>query len=291
METNNEHKAAVSGAIQTLGPALATSFNAVVDTLGVGIPQAIPVLFAAAYGLFGYYLCFQQEKINAFAEWIRTHPNEFAEHIVTQPSVQAGFLIFLENYLKTRDAEKRLLILRIFNGFATSADMERFELERLLDTVTKLSPEGVGYLRFISSTILPPLREYARSEGLRLQSTTEQGGQTAEWWERAILTKNEPITKRVKQWIYDEYDPNSKKVQKQYGYDGTSREITAKIYAAEEPHDQRLTEMTAEYLSLGVFYTIQGVSGTIGGGSSDEQTFTQFGWKVLSYLEEGETIT
>lgn len=254
--------------------------------LGVGIPPVIPVLFAAAYGLFGYYLCFQQEKINAFAEWIRTHQDEFAEHIVTQPSFQAGFLIFLENYLKTRDMEKRRLILHIFNGFATSADMERFELERLLDTVAKLSPEGIEYLRFISITILPPLREYARSEGIRLQSATEDGGRAAAWWENVTLTKNEPLTKRIKQWIYDEFDPNSKKVQERYAYDGTSHEITSKIYAAKEPHDQQLTEMTAEYLSLGIFYTIQGISGTIGGGSSDEQTFTQFGWKVLDYLEK-----
>ena len=288
METKNEYKAALTGAVQTFGPALAASFDAVMTTLGVGIPPVIPVLFAAGYGLFGYYLCFQQEKINAFAEWIRTHPDEFAEHIVTQPSFQAGFLIFLKNYLKTRGMEKRRLILHIFNGFATSADMERFELERLLDTVGKLSPEGIEYLRFISNEILPSLRDYAKAQGKKSELPPDVGGKNAAWWEKQILTKNEPLTKRIKQWIHDELDPNSEKVQKQYDYDGTSHEILSKIYAAKEPHDQQLTEMTAEYLSLGIFYTIQGSSGTIGGGNSDEQTFTQFGWKVLDYLEKSE---
>lgn len=146
METNNEHKAAVSGAIQTLGPALATSFNAVMDILGVGIPQTIPILFAAAYGLFGYYLCFQQEKINAFAEWIRTHPNEFAEHIVTQPSFQEGFISTIETYMRVRSEQKRELIKQVFLGFAESVNKEDFELERFYETIKIISIEQIKAL-------------------------------------------------------------------------------------------------------------------------------------------------
>lgn len=242
-------------------------------------------MLMASGALFGYYLQIKQDELNDFVQFIMDHPEEFSEIIVRQPAFQQGFFLALEAYLKARDVEKKKAIKMIFLGFATCEDKKRFQLERLLDVVARLSPDAIEYLRFISTVILPPLREYARSEGQRLQAPASEGGQSAEWWEKLILTKNEPITKHIKKWIYDEYDPNSKKVLEQYGTDGTSREINATIYAAKEPHDKRLIEMTAEFLSLGIFHTIPGVS-LMGGSTPDEQTFTAFGWEIFEYIED-----
>lgn len=283
----DDPRPAIEGAIQTLAPALATSFSKVLEILGVSVHPVIPILFASTYGLFGYYLCYRQEEINAFATWIKEHPEEFAAHSVGQPAFQAGFMVVIEQYLKARDQQKRDLILEIFRGFAKSEDMAKFQLERLLDTATNISPEGIAYLRFISTEILPPLREHAKKEAARVGQADVFGHGSVDWWENQILTKNEPIIKRIKKWIHTEFDPNSPKARIQHGYEEKETNLRREMYDLKEPHERMLTEMSAEFLSLGIFHTIQGTSGTIGGGGSDEQAFTDFGWRVLEHLESG----
>ncbi len=262
-------------------------------TLAMSILGGNPIwscLLTAASGILGAYLQYNQSKLNNFVRFIKEHPNEFSELILKQPAFQEGFFISLEAYLKSRDEEKMNIIKKIFLGFATSEDKKNYELERLFSVVSRLSPEGIEYLHFISTTILPPLEEFARSEGKRLERPAIDGGNDAAWWENRILKKNEPITKWIKRWIHDEFDPNSQKVVERHGWDEKDHQKLSEIYSIKEPYDQRLAEMTAEFLSLGIFHTIQGVSGTIGGGSPDEQTFTDFGWKVLSFFEETKKV-
>lgn len=104
-------------------------------------------MLVASSALYGYYLQFQQDKLNKFIQFIVDHPNEFAESIIQQPSFQEGFFLTLETYLRVRSDKKRRLIQKVFLGFAEEEYKEDFDLERLYETIKLITTSQIECLR------------------------------------------------------------------------------------------------------------------------------------------------
>lgn len=134
---------AVEGAVQNLTPVLATSLTTVLSIFGGSVNPALSILFASAYGFFGYYLSYQQERLNDFADWIKNHPNEFSEQLIQLPAFQQGFFPSLEAYLQVRTKQKIRLVQQIFLGFIRSNNKEEFELERFYEIIKLISSQQI----------------------------------------------------------------------------------------------------------------------------------------------------
>lgn len=271
----DDTKSAVEGAVQNLTPALATSLTTVLSIFYDSTNPIWSILFSSAYGLFGYYLFYQQEKINRFATWIKDHPDEFVDSMVEQPAFQEGFFPTLDAYLRVRSEDKRKLVQQVFLGFAQNEDKVTFELERLFSAIETISLNGLIYLRFLNETIIPDWEIFLNAETKRIG------------WTRELTEKVNPLSKHIYKWIDQNFDPNTPSVKKRWGYDGSNLDILEKIYAEKQPHTDRLDQVIPEYLSLGIFRTILDGGGSVGSSASNAYTFTDFGWEFLSYLRKG----
>ena len=102
-----------------------------------------------AIGLFGYYMALKQEEVNSFVQDLMEHPETYRKEIIESKEFRDGFVIIFESYLKARTEEKKQFIKNILLGFAKSNDKKKFELERLQDTILKISSESIEVLLFI----------------------------------------------------------------------------------------------------------------------------------------------
>lgn len=273
----DDEKSAIGGAVQNLAPALATSLNVVLDIFGVALNPVWSILFGSAYGLFGYYLFYQQEKINRFATWIRDNHVVFTADIVEQPTFQHGFFSTLDAYLRTRSEKKARLVQQVFLGFAREEQKEQFELERFYSIIQIISYEGLKYLHFFGQTILSNWEKLIDQEMYRLK------------WDRKMVEEDEPASKQIVKWIDDNFDPNSPVVKKKWNFNGNNQKVLENIYMEKRLQTRYMREAIAEYVSLGIFRMISSSGGLVGGsGTLDTYTFTDFGWKFLKYLQSSE---
>lgn len=238
----------------------------------------------AATALYGTYLQVQQDKLNSFVQWILENPETFIIELFEQEAFQEGFFITLEQYLKSRNDDKRELIKQIFLDFASKEKKEEFELERLLETITNLSPKAIQYIRFLITDVLPLLYKISEDKAKTSARPRNEGGQTEAWWYRQNLIKNEPISQYIEKWIDQNFDPNTPSVAARHGYDQKDHLVLGKIYDEKLPHTELLREMAAEFTSLGIFYNIPGIA-VVGGSTPEAHTFTEYGWQIIKYFE------
>lgn len=219
-----------------------------------------------------------------FMQFLKDNTPMLSESLFEMESFQDGLLHSFETFLRERNEAKRRAVQRIFLGFAASGDKERFQLERFNAVLSQISLEAIEYLSFINNLILPRMTKHWEEDAARLSAIPiSAGGQDAAWWMKSYRN-TDPVTKHIKKWIYDTYDPNTEGVKARHNYDGQDHEKLNAIYALKQPEDRHLAEMTAELLSLGIFRTILTGGGSIGGDPPDEHTFTDFGWAFLSYV-------
>jgi hypothetical protein len=75
-------------------------------------------------------------------------------------------LIVFESYIKERNKEKRNYIKNIFLDFTKSTveEKEKFELERLLDIVNRITLQEIEFIKFLNFTIKPIQESYSKKK-------------------------------------------------------------------------------------------------------------------------------
>lgn len=145
-QNKTSNKEAITGAIQTLAPPLAASLASALEVFGIHVAPALVALLSSAYGLFGYFLYYQQDRLNNFVRWMKDNPDAFTEEMIGKQAFQQGFLATLEAYLRVRTEEKMRFVQRVFLGFVKNEDMERFELERFYEIIKIISADQIDAL-------------------------------------------------------------------------------------------------------------------------------------------------
>lgn len=95
----------------------------------------------------------QQERLNIFIEELETNKEVFTSEEINTKEFQLGFVVTLENYLKTRQEDKLKIIKNIFLGYTEEGNKEKFELERYYSVVNQISLEGIEFLEFVKTDI------------------------------------------------------------------------------------------------------------------------------------------
>lgn len=151
-----------------------------------------------------------QVEVNEIVEFISDHPQEFRKEIVESKEFKKGFLVFTEQYLKQRLENKKKILKKILLGYATNIDKSKYELERLNETLVRVSVESLEFLIFFKTTIYPEI-ENGINEELK-QDSYQKSDRSLEWWYDYMI-ETKPIWEPIDKWIYDNYNQNSHKVK------------------------------------------------------------------------------
>lgn len=247
-----------------------------------GLAQA----WALSRALFGNAIELRNKRALEWVEMVNKNPRVFSEDLMKSEEFQDGFVVALENYITLRNKEKRTIARNVFTGFASSKSKQNFPMERYNDTLAKISSEGLAMLAFLDKTILV-IREKAIEKEL---STDNLGTEKPyEWW-REIKRNIRPVSKDYEQWVYDEYNVNSKKLVKKHNLDLTV--VSDKLLELGEIERIKRAEDSVilselEYLGL----IRAGFSGGVGWGNSGGMTWTltKFAYDFIDYVTESKT--
>jgi len=237
----------------------------------------------AVIGLYGVYLALRQDELNELLNLINSNPEIFRKEIVESEEFRKGFIQFFDSYVKERLKNKRQILTRVLLGFTTATDKDKFELERLQDSLLRLSPQAIEVLVFINRDVLPIMKKNVNKE---MESYAKNARPDDLDRLLDITWQRQSISKIIMQWIYDRYNSNSPQVKKQYNLGSEHNpDLQAKIAVIEHKVTKEKTECWTELLSLGIFrMNVQG--GTFAGGSASECHLTDFGMRFLKYIEE-----
>lgn len=125
--------------------------------------------------LCGAGLKLRQQRALEWVEMIRDNPEIFAKEILEQEEFQDGFVLSLEKYLLERNKNKREYIKNVFIGFTNSEQKQKFELERILNTISIISTEAIELISYIDKKIIPEMEEeYELHNGQIVQRLSEK---------------------------------------------------------------------------------------------------------------------
>lgn len=274
------------------------SVEAITQQVGVLVPALLPVfnadpvwgaIFAIIYGFFPALMQLKQERINEVAKFIQEHPEEFRKEIVQSEEFQEGFLVFFEQYLKSRIKIKRDILKKIFLGYTTAEDKEHYELERLNDCLVRITIPSLEFLAFLKKEIIPILE--AQIEEELKQETYKKSDRSKEWWHDQLMVQHS-IWTLIDKWIHDELSPENQKVKEEYGIknnEGWIPDLQHRAETREKDKRDQIRESTSELVTLGIFDLRIG-GGTWGGGGGKDYSLTTFGIKFLSHISMEESF-
>lgn len=270
----------VKSALNITIPGMIPFIQRVVDPFLVTNPYWGLTIYAVI-GLYGVYLALKQDELNELLVFIQKHPKEFREEIVESEEFRKGFIQFFDSYVKERLERKRKISREILLGFAISENKDAYELERLQDTLLKISPEALELLAFIKKEILPRLEENVHTEMSVMKYLPEDKDRLLD-----TIRSRQSVSEAIMKWIYEEYNINSPKVKKQYNIGSEHNEnLSVKLAVIEHKITKEKTECWTELLGLGIF-RIAVTGGTIGSGSGSSYHLTDFGIKFIDYISE-----
>ena len=260
-----------------------TEVDKVIEPLIAVVPPLGASLYLAK-SFIGYAMVRRQEELNAYVEFIRDNPETFRQDIVESREFQDGFVSSLESYLKLRSETKRLLARQILLGFAAADDKQCFPLERLQDTLAKLSESSIAFIAFVESEIIP-LR-HQRIQKKAAEVNLEASDKPHEWWV-AHYEKTEPISTDIGQYIFDNYHPSGAKSKEANGGDELEGEALSAAFEVEQAESERIYDAIGELTQLSVMARTVGGAGW-GDGGAVKYSFTKFGKKFVEYVKASD---
>lgn len=226
--------------------------------------------------------------VNRGKEYLEFFINNTEAALLKNQKIIDALIIGLENYIKERSQIKRDIIQRIYIGFKSNADKERFQMERLYGALSRISLDAVEYIFFLRKEIIPSMQTEIEMESQRVSKS--EGAKDLNWW-RNHLKRTTSISDHIFGWINKYYDPGSPDVKFRYNYDSKKdkdKKILAKMFDEKRPHVERAEEILSEMESLGLLRGIIEGGGAIGEGSTKKFVFTDFGWDFIYYLDDSE---
>lgn len=252
----------------------------VVDALALIVP-VVGIALYTARSFYGYAMVRKQNELNEYVEHIRDHPEIFTKNLTSSEAFQDGVVGHLEAYLKLRSEEKRFVARQILNDFALSDDKIDYPLERLQDTVSKISRQALGVLGFLQHTIQP--RRLARIEAMTNGINLSTSDRDRDWW-REEYQAREPISTDIELWIKENFSPNSEKVMNRLNNGQALNHYQLdEAFAMEKREREKIGVPVSELVQLGIMSV--GAGPATWGGSEPQTRFTDFGLRFIKFIE------
>jgi len=238
-------------------------------------------LFACKVAVASFFDLYQDEG-KEFWNQLREHIARLREELLNSKEFQQSLALTFETLLRTREERKRALIKKIYlDGYISVDDRQVMNLERFYRVSQEISLEALEYLKFIGKEILPRKEKWARKEVSKMNKENREGDD--KWWFRLNM-RRKPDSEIIMQWIYDEFNPNSKIVQARIPNVLEDGKLRKKQFEREREKENQYAEISSELLSLGLFRYIVS-SGGWGSSASGSQTLTKFGHEFIKFVE------
>lgn len=250
----------------------------------LSVNPAWVLAFTGAASLYAVYMAYNQDDINHLIKFINEHPEEFSKKIIQTKEFEKGFVIFIEKYLKERIETKKEILKKILLGYAHSENKPKYELERLNDSVSRISLPTLEFLEFFLREIMPKINEKVLEEATRMVATHPD--RSLEWWVELLITQKTILVDFINKWTHDNYSPSIEKVKKEYGISNNEGWIPHLEHRAQTRERSVQAEHNAamtELVTLGIFDIKIEASYN---ASSKEYSITRFGLKFLKYILE-----
>lgn len=117
----------------------------------------LDIAWGLSKALFEAGLKLRQQRALEWVEMVRDNPSIFSEEILKSENFQDAFVYSFEKYISERNKKKRQIIRQIFLGYTQSADLEQFEIERMISLLSLVSKEGLKLLYLldkVSNTVV-----------------------------------------------------------------------------------------------------------------------------------------
>ncbi len=128
----------------------------IADQIASNLP-GLNIAWGLTKALHGAGLKLRQNRALEWVEMVRDNPSIFSEEILKSENFQDAFVYSFEKYISERNEKKRQIIRQIFLGYTQSADLEQFEIERMISLLSLVSKEGLELLHLLdklSNTIV-----------------------------------------------------------------------------------------------------------------------------------------
>jgi len=256
----------------------------------IAASPSFTIAWISIVGAYGVYLQYNRDKVENLVHFIQAEIDKFPKEIVESKEFQDGFLVFFDNWIKTRSESKQEIAKKMLLGLASAEDKEAFELERYFYALSNISIEAIKHLKFIED-VISPIREESINERVNDLKLTDKSP-SREWWIQHH-EMDTPISRNIDDWIHDELSPNGSKAKDRWNYDAEKDEnniLLQKIFDIEKRERSKIEELNTELVNIGVFrFKAYGEkSGTFdgGGGVVNQFYFTQFGKRFLVFLKK-----
>lgn len=174
-----------------------TTIAAGLDAMAGGIP-AFTATWLLCKALIGNAMALRQQRVSEWVEMVRDNPTIFRDEIMNSIEFQDAFVVALEDYIKIRTVLKRGIAQKIFMGYTTAADKERFELERYNMTLRQISTDSLGFLGYLKDAVEASQQERVQKtmDSIDFAKSPMQPDQA-----RIYITKQNPLAFAYKaQW-------------------------------------------------------------------------------------------
>lgn len=217
-----------------------------------------------------------------FWNLLKQHVPQLTQEMLSSQEFQQSLAITFEALLRTREVKKRKLIQQIYlNGYISAEDRQEMNLERFYRVAQEISLEALEYLKFIAEIIIPRIEKWAKEEVAKMNKENREKDDA--WWVKSYMERKS-ISEAIMEWIYEEYDPNSKSVKNRIPNIEKDKSLMEKQWEEEKMKQKQYAEISSELTSLGIFRT--GVKdGGIGSAAGQVEFLTDFGHKFIDFIK------
>lgn len=174
----------------------------------------LAVAWWLAKALFFKWLSLRKDRALEFVEFIISNLWEFTENIMETEEFQDWFVYSIEQYIRERNKDKRLIAQKIFLWFASSKEKKEFELERFLNVLSLLWPDNIESLYKIRNKLIDYIKlrwekkisEFCIDSSWAWQNTEENQylSDLSSLWIVSIQYSEERLDEKI-QWVWVEY--------------------------------------------------------------------------------------
>jgi len=268
--------------------AVSTTFLPIIDASIAPLVSKVPewgIIWGCAIGLYSLYLFYEQDKLNEVVEFVQNHPDKFTKEIVSSNAFRNHFLKFLGEYLKQENSEKKKALKFLLLNSLSKKEKQRYEIERLHQTLVLISLEALHTLIWIGKDIFPLIDNHVEEEMKSFRQVTDQR-EVKRLYE--TIRQRENVSKYVQHWIHENFDPSSQIVKEKHNFKeqwdkDKKTQFSQERWLEKHEVEKQKTLHWAEYVSLGLVVTLTEDSG-IGGGAGTVYRMTEYGTKFTEYM-------
>lgn len=119
-----------------------------VDQIVSSLP-GLNIAWGLSKALHGAGIELRKQRALEWVEMVRDNPNIFFKDLLESEDFQDAFVYSFEKYISERNSKKRELVKKIFLGYSNSEVRENFEIERMLNTLSVISFDGIKLLEIL----------------------------------------------------------------------------------------------------------------------------------------------